>query len=544
MASGPFIQVILPLRLEWEPYYELEGAKVGDRVKVEFAHREYIGVVSAVNVKPAVEKILPAAPSGLPPIFPQEIAFWRTLAQYYLCTPGEVFKAAYPSVLRRGKPRKEWAPCGKEPLPAGSPEGMEEVLEGFRRQKTVLVEGSSQDLCLELAGRTLRSGKSVLYLVPEITLSSQMEKRIRARFPDLLLYHSGRTTGTRRTIAAAVREQAATLVVGTRSALFLPHHNLGLIIVDEEQDPSFKQDSPAPRYHARESAIFLAGIHGAHVLLCSPTPSLESLYNAETGLFVKVKLKENVISPKVLLIHTSSEARKKGMVGSFSLKLLEPVKKALDAGEKVQLICPSKASVQGFEEEFRGIFPQAPDDAVAFSTPTSARLLPPFQVVAVLQADALLSREDFRADEKALQLLRQLSARSRLLVVQTREPGHPVFKALESGGNGLAFLEERRSVSYPPFSRMIHVAIRDKNEKRADFLSALLARELAFLPSVTGPFSPSQDTEAPEQVRCIRLLFPRDRQLKERKQALVTVINSFEKARKYQGHITIDVDPV
>jgi len=91
---------------------------------------------------------------------------------------------------------------------------------------------------------------------------------------------------------------------------------------------------------------------------------------------------------------------------------------------------------------------------------------------------------------------------------------------------------------------MIHVAIRDKNEKRAGFLSDLLARELAFLPSVTGPFSPSQDTEAPEQVRCIRLLFPRDRQLKERKQALVTVINSFEKARKYQGHITIDVDPV
>ena len=108
MATRPYIQVIVPLRLEWEPYYILEGASVGDRVQVILAHREYVGVVSAVNVVPetAPERIQEAKPTDLPPVHPLEIAFWRALADYYLCSVGEVYKAAYPAFKPGRKPKE------------------------------------------------------------------------------------------------------------------------------------------------------------------------------------------------------------------------------------------------------------------------------------------------------------------------------------------------------------------------------------------------------------------------------------------------------
>ena len=544
MANGQFIQVILPLRLEWEPYYELEGAAVGERVKVEFAHKEYIGVVSSVGVTPEVEKILPAAKTDLPPISPQEIAFWKQVAAYYLCTPGEVYKAAYPSVLRQGKPRK--VPAGGHALADGTPlppsldNALSAILEGFARQKTILLQGSSLELQLELARRTLSGGRSVLMLVPEIALTRPLEESIKARFPDLLCYHSEQTMGTRRSVAAGIREQKASFVLGTRSALFLPHHNIGLVIVDQEHDASFKQDSPAPRYHARETAIMLASVHGAHVLLSSTTPSLESLYNAETGLFTRVQLSQN-LSTRVQLVNTAAEARKKGMSGSFSFKLIEGMRTAIGRGEKVLLVCRAKAALQECEEEVRGLFPEG---TTQLATPATAKLTGPFPLIAVLQADGLLGKEDFRADEKALQLLQLLQGRCQELFIQTREDKHPVFKALMEGGDGLSFLPERRVVGYPPLSRLIHINLRDKSAKRIEYMGALLSRELsAFLPTVIGPFTPSQADNSEDQLRCIRLLLPRDRHLIERKKALLAVVSSFEKARKYQGHIAIDVDP-
>ena len=104
MADTEFIQVIVPLPLEWEPYYRLKGASVGDRVNVEFARRKYQAVVSAVNQVPQTppERILEAQPSGLPPVSPEEIRFWRALSAYYLCPLGDVFKAAYPGEKNSG----------------------------------------------------------------------------------------------------------------------------------------------------------------------------------------------------------------------------------------------------------------------------------------------------------------------------------------------------------------------------------------------------------------------------------------------------------
>lgn len=255
MAMNSFIQVIVPLRLEWEPYYMLEGAAVGQRVQVVFAHKEYVGVVSAVNVVPetAPERIQAAHSTDLPPIHPREIAFWRAIAGYYLCSVGEVYKAAYPVLkqesdaikvraderlqkrlallkeklarARKEETRERYAGeigrleaflRGEAPAPeagdiALSPAretAAEAIRKGFQAGKTVLLHGDADktDLYLQLARETLAQGKSVLYLVPEIGLFQQLEERIGQVFPQLLVYHSARSAARKRAVADAIRE--------------------------------------------------------------------------------------------------------------------------------------------------------------------------------------------------------------------------------------------------------------------------------------------------------------------------------------------------
>ncbi len=543
MATRPYIQVIVPLRLEWEPYYILEGASVGDRVQVVLAHREYVGVVSAVNVVPetAPERIQEAKPTDLPPVHPLEIAFWRALAGYYLCSVGEVYKAAYPAFKPGRKPKEnvqEEAPENPV-LSQAQEQAADEIRKGFQQGKTVLLQGEGKtEVYLQLARETLDRGRSVLYLVPEISLSKHLQAKIASHFPNALFYHSGRTIAQRRNVADVIREGKAELVLGTRSALFLPHRDLGLIILDEEHDISYKQESPAPRYQARESAIMLAGIHKAQVLLGSSTPSLESLYNAEIGKFIKVELKNDppYDGADILLVNTAAEVRKKGMVGSFSLKLLEQMHVCLDMGEKVLLVCRSKAAVPECTEELEGILGSIPK-SIVMATPASAKAQPvgAFGLVAVLQADSLLSKEDFRCDERAIQVLRQLRERCRpnaCFVIQTWEATHPVFKEF-TRDHTLQLMAERRQFGYPPFSRLVNIQIKDNNQKRGPYM----ARELESALREEIPGLARNDS-------FIRILLPRDKSLLARKQALYSTVMAFEKARKYSGHIIIDVDPV
>ena len=372
MADKTFIQVILPLRLEWEPCYRLpDGVRVevGDRVRVLFARQEYVGAVSAVDVKPQTDenRILPilSLEEGLPKVLPEEIEFWRAVSDYYLCSIGEVYKAAYPALktdqeevearikerletrlerlkdkeskarrddtraryradiealeaqLRCERQQRESVPVVLSPVQETAAAAARKA---FAANKTVLLHGvtgsGKTEIYMKLAQETLAEGRSVFFLVPEIALSRQLEDRISAVFPDVQVFHSGVTTAKRAQVASSVRTSDKYLVLGTRSALFLPHHNLGLIIVDEEHDTSYKQDAPAPRYNARESAIMLGVIQKAHVILGSATPSLESLYNAETKRFVKVDLKERFHSgeeAEIQLIDTVAERRKRGM---------------------------------------------------------------------------------------------------------------------------------------------------------------------------------------------------------------------------------------
>ncbi len=416
MRESRYIQVLLPLRLKWEPFYsyseeQLPGSlAVGDRVRVEFGGKEYVAVVTVVDVEEEAgtvgyDRIKPVIglAEGLDAISKEEIDLWRMVAEYYLCTPGEVFKAAYPAgkveeeevkarindrlqeriakldekiakarredtreryiaqrdvllrqghcpgaVLSRSEARMDAAtdrwPAAIE-LSDSQSEAYSKIKEVFHDRKPALLRGvtgsGKTEIYLKLASETLASGKSVLFMVPEIALSRQLEDRIRSHFPDeLVVFHSGETLAKRAEAASFIKAKPY-LVLGTRSSIFLPHKDLGLVIVDEENDPSYKQDNPAPRYNGREAAIMLAGLHGAFTILGSATPSLESLYNCSVGRFGLIELNTRYFQAEdsdVEIIDTIAERKKNGMVGSFSRKLIDIIKNCLDKGGQVALL--------------------------------------------------------------------------------------------------------------------------------------------------------------------------------------------------------------
>jgi primosomal protein N' (replication factor Y) len=171
------------------------------------------------------------------------------------------------------------------------------------------VTGSGKtQLYIRLIEAQIRTGKQVLYLLPEIALTAQIIRRLQKHFGGYIgIYHSKFSQNERIEIWNKVRAGELKVVLGARSALFLPFNDLGLVICDEEHDASYKQQQPAPRYHARDSAIFFAGLFGANVLLGSGTPSLESYYNAQTGKYALVELKERYgegVLPSIGLIDT------------------------------------------------------------------------------------------------------------------------------------------------------------------------------------------------------------------------------------------------
>lgn len=742
MKQMKYISVILPLKLEWEPCYSLpepEEAKVGDRVKVMFANREYFGVVSATDIKPDTDpkKIKPILflERDMERILPEEIELWRTVADYYLCSTGEVYKAAYPygktsmeemratakSKVRQRreklmnsivtkierlesrldkkeamllkarkestreaysqemlKLKEEIARCAEaleairtDKSESGQEDGIykagaiglteaqdkayDEIRQGFSEGKPVLLHGvtgsGKTEIYMKLAQEALAKGKNVLYLVPEIALSRQLEDRLSDIFGDrLLTFHSGESAASRRNVAETIRNGMGYIVLGTRSSLFLPHQDLGLIIVDEEHDNSYKQDSPAPRYNGRDTALMLHRIHACDIILGSATPSLEEIYNCEIKKHRLVELKERYHGSddaEIEIIDTKAERRKNGMKGSFSRKLISHIDRTVQNGGQVIILrsrrawapvmqcdscgkilrCPHcnvslsyhrngrmtchycgyseaytgtcrkcggslmglGAGTQKIEEEAAALFPNARiarlDSDTAQSKTYETQTIRSFskgeidiligtqivskgfdfsnlRLVAVIAADSLLGMQDFRADEKASQLLEQFRGRcgrreeKGLFIIQTSQPEHPVYQSIAKNRPldfSTALLMERKDFNFPPFSRIIEISIRDVYEDRADRMSneigvqlrsALTSGREPLLDSpVTGPYVPVVDKVADRYIRTIRVCLKKDRNLSKSKAAVRTVIQEFEKKRKYDGHIIINVDP-
>ena len=761
MTTKQFIQVIVPLKLEWEPYYYVcnQEVNVGDRVTVSFAGKNLIGVVSKTDVEPGTDiqkiKAITGIAEGLSPVSESEIDLWKSISDYYLCTIGEVYKAAYPSqkvsgeeaLARMGKKRQEkkeqtiinlrkkadlletrllkrkdelgrarkeearkkyesgieiikkqltdlgsqiaallktttetatGAAEGRADEASEGAEGMAEqgrdfkditltpaqksafakIKEAFAKNKPALLNGitgsGKTEIYLKLAQDALQKGKNVLYLVPEISLSRQLEDRLRKIFGDtLMIFHSRETLLQRQETTQAVKK-GRYIVLGTRSALFLPHRDLGLVIVDEEHDTSYKQTEPAPRYNGRDTAVMLSVITRCSIVLGSATPSAESLFNCAAGKYDKIDLLQRYYGnqdSEVEIIDTASERKKNGMIGNFSKKLIKDINDTLSRKGQVMILrgrrayslilqcdncgeivkcphcdvpmnlhkCPGSENEYmechycGYREPFSGKCRKCGGELKAFGSGTqkieeeAVRLFPNARIarldsdsvkekdeeenvikdfakgdidiivgtqivtkgfdfaglnlVAVMQADSLLGQQDFRADEKALQLLEQFRGRAGrrgekgLFVIQTNQPGHPVYREIESGDSGNSaitanMLNERRTFSYPPYSRLIVIILKDSNLPRLEKLSTALAREIETSGSsgnpmgCIGPYAPVISRLSDQYIRHIRITIMKGPELTILKKQLAATVAGFGKTRAYANHIVIDVDPL
>ena len=226
-------------------------------------------------------------------------------------------------------------------------EAFNQIQTSFTTQEVCLLHGLTSsgktEIYIKLIEEQLASGKQVLYLLPEIALTTQLVGRLRTYFGDKVgVYHSKYSTNERVELWKQVLEQSpkAQIVIGARSALFLPFSNLSLIVVDEEHEQTFKQVDPAPRYHARDAAIVLANYHKAKVLLGSATPSIESYFNAQSNKYGLVEITErygNVQLPEIELVDLKDSYFRKKMTGHFSATLIEAITTALSLGEQVIL---------------------------------------------------------------------------------------------------------------------------------------------------------------------------------------------------------------
>ncbi len=252
-----------------------------------------------------------------------------------------------------------------------------EIKKSFNSKQTVLLKGITSsgktEIYVKFIKQLLDHGKQVLYLLPEIALTTQLIERLQIYFGEYLsVFHSKYSMNERVEVWNNVlqNKQKAQLILGARSSLFLPFSDLGLIIVDEEHEPSFKQYDPAPRYHARDAAIVLANLHESKVLLGSATPSIETYYNAKQGKYGFVELNRrygNVLLPEIELVDIKEKHRKKRMKGHFSDRLLEMIHEALDEKEQVILFQNRRGFAPVVECETCGVSPQCPQCDVSLT---------------------------------------------------------------------------------------------------------------------------------------------------------------------------------
>ena len=543
MGQIVYVQVLLPLKLEWTPWYSTEEElRVGQRVEVIFARKSHIGVVVRIcdhpEIDPAKVERIQSADTGLPDISENELRLWEFVSGYYLCTPGEVLKAAYPNSKLRGEKigvlidrkaalshaRMEAALQRKvdtlsqrllakeEQLQSRKSSGKRakaEVTERLQSERDSLASqldnaraalasfltdkgsagGAAQaspsaavaggaerypapggkPLLIRGANRMqeyfrhceacLAAGRDVLVLEPESELGLNIENEFSRRFcaspadGKLLIYNAQTSPAQKRRIASQLRgAHEPVIVLGQRSAIFLPYSSLGLIIVDEEQDASYKQAEPAPRYNGRDLAAVLASISGAGLILGSSCPSLETLLNVRSGKYDLLDLPD-AAPAKVEIIDINQERRKNGMVGDFSRKAIEAVRRK--ASDALITIVRCFRSEEQTAEQVRELFPERdPQILTAYAARKSPKIS---DLTIVMQADALFDRDDFRADEKALQLLTMLKNRTRHLIVQTGAGSHPVFAALAGSSSEDALLAERKQFALPPFTRIVDI---------------------------------------------------------------------------------------
>ncbi|MGC6430302.1 MAG: replication restart helicase PriA [Jejuia sp.] len=254
---------------------------------------------------------------------------------------------------------------------------LSEIISEFKIHHTVLLHGVTSsgktEIYVKLIEDILEQGKQVLYLLPEIALTTQLVSRLQNYFGEkVAIFHSKYSSHERVEVWNNVLNNSskAQIVLGARSSIFLPFNNLGLIIVDEEHEQSFKQFDPAPRYHARDAAIILANMHKAKTLLGSATPSLESFFNAQQQRYGLVELKHrfnNVLMPEMELVDIKDKHKRKLMKGHFSDRLIEEMTETLSEGHQIILFQNRRGFSPIIECNTCGHAPQCPNCDVSLT---------------------------------------------------------------------------------------------------------------------------------------------------------------------------------
>ncbi|MBN2634876.1 MAG: primosomal protein N' [Prolixibacteraceae bacterium] len=467
-------------------------------------------------------------------------------------------------------------------------EALNQIKDAFQNQQVTLIHGitasGKTEVYIHLIDEIIQAGKQVLYLVPEIALTTQIIHRLKNVFGNKVgIYHSKLSNSERVEIWEKVlqfkqnQNEGYQVILGARSSLFLPFYNLGLIVVDEEHENSFKQYDPAPRYHARDAAVVLGYQQNAKILLGSATPSVESYYNALTGKYALVNLLKKharLESPEMIIADTNKAYKRKQMHSVLTPELYESVEKALENQEQVilfqnrrgyspfiecftcgwipkckncdvsltyhkykkRLIChycgynialsdscdncgspelktrgfgtekieaelkpmfknahiarmdmDTTKSKNAFEKIVRNIEDRKTDILVGTQMVTKGLDFEHVSIVGILNADNLINFPDFRAHERAYQLISQVSGRSGRkhkqgkVIVQTTQPDHQLLHLVKTQDYNTMIknqLNERKLFKYPPFYRLIKIIVKHKKAETVDRAAQQLAEEI------------------------------------------------------------------
>lgn len=526
----------------------------------------------------------------------------------------------------------------------------EEIINKHKDRAVCLLHGVTSSgktlVYIKLIEQYLRMGKQVLYLLPEIALTSQIIRRLQKHFGGYIgIYHSKFNQNERIEIWNKVKSGELKIVLGARSSLFLPFSELGLVIVDEEHDSSFKQQEPAPRYNARDAAIYYASLTNARVVLGSATPSVESYYNAQSGKYGLVKLEERYGAfqlPPIVLIDTKKLIGKEKDKVILSPEMQLAIEQTIEAGQQVILFqnrrgyspyqlckacgwipqckycdvslnfhkntnklhchycgtvyppvisclrCGSHDFIQRnfgtekIEEQLEEIFPkmkiarmdvdsvkgkQAHDNLIQMFEQQRIDVLVGTQMVVkgldfeqvglvgILDADSILGFSDFRVNERAFQLMEQVSGRAGrkdgrgVVMIQVANTTHPVLQFVKEH-NYVAFydheLEGRKHFFYPPFSRVIQLTFKHKIKEVADAASMRFAQALkpAFGKYISGPAEPVVNRIRNQYLSEITLKLPKDQGLMNTCRNLVhEQIALFHHDKRFRSVVVIiDVD--
>ncbi|MFT3981062.1 MAG: primosomal protein N' [Ferruginibacter sp.] len=527
---------------------------------------------------------------------------------------------------------------------------LREIKKTFTEKAVCLLHGvtgsGKTQVYIKLIEEVFSKDGQVLYLLPEIALTAQIIRRLQKHFGgNIAIYHSKFNNQERIELWNKIRTGEVKIVLGARSALLLPFRDLKLIIVDEEHDASYKQQDPAPRYNARDAAIYYASLFDARVLLGSATPSLESYYNATQNKYGLVKLEERyggIHLPAIEIVNTGQVAQKGKVMISPQLK--EAMQQALDSGKQVILFqnrrgynpyiicgtcgyipqcqhcdvsltlhkysnklhchycgstyavlvnCPACGTQNWLEKNFgtekieEHLDEDFPKHKIARMDVDSVRgktahdnLIHQFEqhridvlvgtqmvvkgldfekvsLVGVLDADGLLSFADFRVNERAFQLMEQVSGRAGRkgeqgkVLIQAMNVKHPVLQLVQQHdytGFYQYEISNRQEFFYPPFSRLVLLTLKHKDkqvtEAAAERLAKLLRQDLGNF--VVGPAAPVVSRLRNQYLMEIMIKLPKETGMSDTyKKVIRNHINLMLSEKSFKAvQVIADVDPV